>query len=375
MNKIKARARFGFRSDTLANWENENPVLLAGEFAVVTDNGNIKRVKIGDGEHSFSDLDWWYGPTGEKGDKGDQGIQGEQGDKGDKGDKGDFAKDYVQVVESGESLTVTRRLKSGLYLLKAGATISFVRRASETASDFTSIDAVNAFKVYSDTEVIITPWVTNPFGSTAFASDKRLVFISKGVHLYSGEIATASEIIADNVYEYEWSGNVEENAYTYIATFNKQKQETKSLELVKSITLEADVTDVKITFDKPLKEIIILFKCAFNRDVAGAPFLIRSNGGAWYMCYEEVNIKTNDMYFYAHSKEIAKRQWTTVISDNLVGSPLQGTAANTTNARMVLSQRITDISRYITELEIFIAGRPTEFKAGSTVQIWGVEAE
>ena len=69
MNRILATARFGFRSDTLENWQSKNPELLAGEFGVVTgrktpgDNleNKSQKVKIGDGIHHWNELEWWSG--------------------------------------------------------------------------------------------------------------------------------------------------------------------------------------------------------------------------------------------------------------------------------------------------------------------------
>ena len=43
------------RRDTLANWENENPVLLSGEVAIVDVDGSLRR-KTGDGITAFIDL-------------------------------------------------------------------------------------------------------------------------------------------------------------------------------------------------------------------------------------------------------------------------------------------------------------------------------
>ena len=74
MNKIKANARFCFRSDTLENWTSLNPILKAGEFAVITDGTETEKVKIGDGVTDFNSLAFW---KGEKGDKGDRGNKGE----------------------------------------------------------------------------------------------------------------------------------------------------------------------------------------------------------------------------------------------------------------------------------------------------------
>lgn len=86
--KVFGNARYAFRRDTLENWEAENPVLLAGEIGVVTDNGEILKVKIGDGKTAWNNLSWWKGPKGEKGDKGDKGEQGIQGFSGIDGNDG-----------------------------------------------------------------------------------------------------------------------------------------------------------------------------------------------------------------------------------------------------------------------------------------------
>lgn len=106
-DKIFLKSRFGYREDTLENWESQNPVLERGEPAIVRDGVDGRWLKIGDGVTPFGALPWKQGPkgsTGSKGEKGDrgetgpegaqgipgpQGVQGPQGAKGDKGDKGD----------------------------------------------------------------------------------------------------------------------------------------------------------------------------------------------------------------------------------------------------------------------------------------------
>ena len=76
VRRLMATARFKFRSDTLKNWEANNPVLLSGEAGVVTgldvvgDNREDKsqKIKFGDGMHDWNSLDWWYGPEGKGSD-------------------------------------------------------------------------------------------------------------------------------------------------------------------------------------------------------------------------------------------------------------------------------------------------------------------
>ncbi len=65
--EIFGDARFAFRSDTLDNWKKVNPILLPGEFSVVTDGTEIEKVKIGDGKTPWRYLPWWKGPKGEEG--------------------------------------------------------------------------------------------------------------------------------------------------------------------------------------------------------------------------------------------------------------------------------------------------------------------
>ena len=54
--EIKTRLRL--RKDTLANWEQNDPVLLDGELAIVVTNSDVK-IKIGDGVKTFANLDYF----------------------------------------------------------------------------------------------------------------------------------------------------------------------------------------------------------------------------------------------------------------------------------------------------------------------------
>jgi hypothetical protein len=79
VTRILAKARFKYRSDTLENWEKENPVLLSGEIGVVIDGSETEKAKWGDGKTPWNNLGWWKGPKGEKGDKGEKGEKGFSG--------------------------------------------------------------------------------------------------------------------------------------------------------------------------------------------------------------------------------------------------------------------------------------------------------
>ena len=73
--RILAAARFKARSDTLKNWSEQNPVLLAGEPGAVIGLNTIgdglepsnRKVKIGDGVTPWNNLSWWEGVKGEDG--------------------------------------------------------------------------------------------------------------------------------------------------------------------------------------------------------------------------------------------------------------------------------------------------------------------
>ena len=75
IRRILATARFKFRSDTLNNWQSNNPILLEGEAGVVTGltavgdglENKSQKIKFGDGIHTWNELDWWYGPEGSGG--------------------------------------------------------------------------------------------------------------------------------------------------------------------------------------------------------------------------------------------------------------------------------------------------------------------
>jgi hypothetical protein len=70
-NKIYIDARYGFREDTLENWETINPVLERGEPSIVRDGKDGEWLKIGDGVTAWNDLPYKKGPRGEQGEKGE----------------------------------------------------------------------------------------------------------------------------------------------------------------------------------------------------------------------------------------------------------------------------------------------------------------
>lgn len=56
---INSPARFKFRSDTAANWEENNPVLLSGEIGITTDGAQTQKIKVGDGLTVWTELPYY----------------------------------------------------------------------------------------------------------------------------------------------------------------------------------------------------------------------------------------------------------------------------------------------------------------------------
>lgn len=84
-NKIYLNSTFGYREDTLKNWQTANPVLEKGEISFVRDGYDGKFVKIGDGHTAWNSLPFAPLPKGEKGDKGEKGVDGKDGVNGKDG--------------------------------------------------------------------------------------------------------------------------------------------------------------------------------------------------------------------------------------------------------------------------------------------------
>lgn len=61
---IYGKARIAYLSGKLEEWKELNPVLLSGEFGIVTNGNENEKVKIGDGVTPWNELDWWKGPKG-----------------------------------------------------------------------------------------------------------------------------------------------------------------------------------------------------------------------------------------------------------------------------------------------------------------------
>lgn len=113
-NKIYLNSTFGYREDTLKNWQTANPVLEKGELSFVRDGFDGKFVKIGDGHTKWNDLSFAPLPKGEKGEKGKPG-----GDyvltEADKTEIADKAKTFIDQAYNPES----QNAQSGIAVAEA----------------------------------------------------------------------------------------------------------------------------------------------------------------------------------------------------------------------------------------------------------------
>lgn len=149
----------------------------------------------------------------------------------------------------------------------------------------------------------------------------------------------------------------------------------RKLKLLKTITLEEDVASLNVEFDKPVDEIAMLFNVAFL--VAETKVMAaRTDGGAWYMFWAGGAMKTTKQFFFVHTKEYAERHWETFASGAFFDG-LQGISNSTTTPKLILSRRNDSLTRFVKDLTISIPQNTKEnaFVAGSTIQIWGHEAD
>lgn len=161
-DKIFLNARYAFRSDTLDNWQNSNPILEKGEPAVVTDGIDGEWLKIGDGVTSFNSLEWKRGP------KGEQGLQGIKGDKGDKGDAGANGKDGKDAVIDRVYSPTSENAQSGIAVNEALTEFS-----NSTEFEGRVVDTVsyNGYATTSQVESMFDVLIEKPLGDIETALD------------------------------------------------------------------------------------------------------------------------------------------------------------------------------------------------------------
>lgn len=169
----------------------------------------------------------------------------------------------------------------------------------------------------------------------------------------------------------------------------------KELKFIKKITLEESVAKISTTFDKPLKELWVRFMgnldgiTATVRDVVLAAR--GTNGGAQYFFWVNSLVfgaTTGTLNAYTfRTKEILPYHWETeydlgVINnltyhEDIEGVPIQGLSAHSTSTKKSHSTRLPEHipKRYIEYMDFFEFNGKYSFAAGSTIEIWGIEAE
>lgn len=149
----------------------------------------------------------------------------------------------------------------------------------------------------------------------------------------------------------------------------------RKLKLLKTITLEEDVAELNVEFDKPLDEIAILYNIAFTKDET-ARFATRGTNSGYLFYRSNLSLSTRMRYWYAHAKEVSERQWVCLISNEWFFNN-DGLGDSMTQPRTTYLSRVGKPSRFIKNIDVFIPNNTSEnaFVAGSTIQIWGHEAD
>lgn len=199
---------------------------------------------------------------------------------------------------------------------------------------------------------------TNPYGTKYVSKFEEIFDVSDKVN------------IADVDQTYNSKSSNPQSGIAVAQAIANVSGGAEPLKLIKTITLEQTDTDVNVTLDKGLKEIVVKMKVAFDADQNNIALCCRSDGGQWYLLYDSINLTIAQRYFYIHAKEIAERIWEAIIPD--ITTP-NNNGNNYAAAKIAYSTRGENISRYPKDFNFFTAGRANTFAVGSTIEIWGLE--
>lgn len=159
----------------------------------------------------------------------------------------------------------------------------------------------------------------------------------------------------------------------------------KELQLIKDITLTEAVTRIDTTFEKPLKEIYMLFTGTLDgitAKVSDCLLSAKTDEGLQYFFYiASLEFKPDTVRQYiAYAKEIVERKWETVFARNTIDVKAntlvpQGIDANSANPRISYSGRENVLSRYVDHLLFSVHDGKYSFAVGSNLKIYGVEVD
>lgn len=149
-NKIYVNARYGFREDTLENWQVKNPVLEKGEPSIVRDPAEPSEwLKFGDGVTPWNDLPYKKGPQGDRGPRGDGvGRETEYGGEifndFDNNTAGLMGFNIKTVLQVGKTVTFTLDSVEGI---EVGDVVS--------AQTNTNYDCIGVVTAIADLQIIV----------------------------------------------------------------------------------------------------------------------------------------------------------------------------------------------------------------------------
>ncbi len=149
--------------------------------------------------------------------------------------------------------------------------------------------------------------------------------------------------------------------------------------LLRTHTMTEAASYIDFSFDRPLKEIFFVFKGGLDitSNVNNCILACRTDGGMHYLmlAYNFVFSSNADVSFIFHAKEVAQRYWINTYSRTTLSPTLQGIAGDYGDLLATYSYRRPVIPQYISEMQFFVFNDAYNFREGTTVEIWGVEAE
>jgi len=152
-----------------------------------------------------------------------------------------------------------------------------------------------------------------------------------------------------------------------------------SMKLLKTVTLEEEKKSIAVTFDKPLKELYVVFtgRAGGTDTVSNCTLASYTGSGGQYFFYTTAHTlyADRDIVYIFHAKEIVERRWETLYPTSTLSTTLQGISSSSSSVKTSYSKRRDSLSRYVDSLSFFIYNEVCNFAVGSTLEIWGVEAE